>query len=89
MSFDMFKNDLVTISKPDGRIFENVRADVQSEQIFISDKNIPLENGDKIKRVLPSGVIEVYVVLDNGFFHGGNGLHGGYQAKVRKESSFL
>ena len=53
--------------------------------VFIKDKMISLEDGDKIKRTLPSGIHESYTVLDNGFYHGGNGLSGGYQAKVEKD----
>lgn len=78
--------DIITIIKPNGEKIENIKANVQSHKIFIHDKTIPLEDGDTIRRILPTGITENYSVLDNGFYHGGNGLPGGYQAKVQKET---
>ena len=87
MVFNQFARDVVTIVKPNGNKIENVMANVQAKKIFINNKTIPLEDGDKIIRTLPTGVTESYIVLDNGFYHGGNGLPGGYQATVIKESA--
>lgn len=85
--FNSLSKDTVTIIKSDGNNIENIKANVQRDCIFIHDKSLILEDGDKIARKLPNGLIETYLVLDNGFYHGGNGLPGGYQAKVKKESA--
>jgi len=50
-------------------------------------KKIPLEEDDKIYRILPNGLVETYIVLDRGFYSASHGIRGHYQAKVRKERS--
>ena len=87
MVFDQLARDIVSIIKPTGDKIDNIKANVQPNIIFINDKTLILEDGDRIARILPNGLIENYIVLENGFYHGGNGLPGGYQAKVRKETS--
>jgi len=39
-----------------------IAAFVQSEIIFINDASLPIEEGDEIERILPNGLIEIYVV---------------------------
>jgi hypothetical protein len=83
----MFKSDTITIVKPDGQRFENVKADVQPDTVFIDDGSLPLEEGDTILRELPNGLEERYTVVDRGYFSEGlGGGSGEYQAKVRKKS---
>lgn len=88
MMLSSMANDIITIVKPNGEFFENIRANVQPEIIFIFDEKIPLEEDDKIYRKLPSGLVETYIVLDRGFYSSSShGIQGHYQAKVRKEGS--
>ena len=77
--------DEVVLIKPDGTRYENIRADVQKEIVFIDDGSLPLEEGDTIVRELPNGLVEKYTVLDKGYFSGMSG-GGEYQAEVRKHA---
>ena len=67
MHFDSFMNDRVTLVKASGQRFENLSASVQSKMIFTQDATLPIEDGDTFERKLPSGIVEVFVVLDAGF----------------------
>ena len=69
MSFDRLLNDRVTLVKKDGTRYENVKASVQ-KKIYIMDKELPVAPGDKVVRLLPSGVEETFVVIDPGFVQG-------------------
>jgi hypothetical protein len=85
--FASMANDKISIVKPDGQIFEKIKANVQPTMIFIYDEKIPLEENDKIYRQIPSGLVETYVVLDRGYYSAFHGIPGHYQAKVKKEGS--
>ncbi|EMJ86788.1 hypothetical protein [Leptospira meyeri] len=87
MTFSSMANDIISLVKPNGHNIENIKANVQPKTIFIFDEKIPLEEGDKIYRKLPNGLIESYVVLDRGYYSQFRGIQGHYQAKVRKENS--
>lgn len=76
--------DRVTLVKKSGQRFEDVRASVQTGKIFTDDPQIPIEDGDHFERILPSGVREVFTVVDAGFFQGSHGMPSHYQSKVRK-----
>lgn len=85
--FEQMCNSIVTIIKPDGRKFENIRANVQPTKIFIHDASLPIEEGDSISRNLPNGLNERYLVLDRGFHDTFHSIQAHYQIKVRKESA--
>jgi len=86
-SMDDLLSDVISIIKPNGEVIEKVRASVQSNTIFINDTKVPLEENDKIYRKLPSGLVEVFIVLDRGFFAGLHGMLSHYEAKVQREGS--
>jgi hypothetical protein len=83
--FDL--NDRVTLVKADGTRVENIPADVQPKMIFIDDASIPVEEGDRLQRTLPSKLVESYVVLDRGFYSDAGGFGDHYQIQVRKETA--
>lgn len=87
MSLSGLPKDIITIVKPSGEVFDDIRANVQPRVIFIHDEKLPLEENDKIYRKLPSGLVETYIVIDRGYFSWIGGIRGHYQAKVRKEGS--
>jgi len=87
MSLSGLSKDIITIVKPSGEVFDDIRANVQPRVIFIHDEKLPLEENDKIYRKLPSGLVETYIVIDRGYYSGIGGIRGHYQAKVRKEGS--
>jgi hypothetical protein len=76
--------ECVTLVKQDGRRFEGVRASVQSGQIFTDDPKLPIEEGDRFERNLPSGLLERFVITETGFMEGTGGIPPHYQSKVRK-----
>ena len=84
--FNQFMTDKVTLVKNTGIRYENIRSNVQTKLIFIDDATIPIEEGDKLIRILPNTLEEVYVVIDRGFYSGMRGIKAHYQVKVRKEN---
>ena len=84
MSFKKLMNDKITLIKQDGDKYEDVKANVQSNKIFISDATLPVEEGDKIKRELPNGLPEEYLVKERGFKKGRGGILDHYQCEVEK-----
>lgn len=87
--FDDLMTDVVTLLKADGRMFENIKANVQPGKIFIFDGSIPIEEGDKLVRVLQNELKETYIVIDRGYYSAAHGIEAHYQIKVRKESNLM
>ncbi|MCG7377403.1 hypothetical protein MH215_10385 [Paenibacillus sp. ACRSA] len=77
----------VTIVKLNGKKFENVEVVIGPDEVVIEDGSLPVEEGDKILRLLPNGLTETYIVLDRGFYDRFLDIPAHYQAKVRKEST--
>jgi hypothetical protein len=73
--------DKVSLIKDDGSRFDDIKANVQQDKIFIDDASLPIEEADKLIRTLPNNLVESYIVLDIG------GIPSHYQVKVRKESA--
>ncbi len=77
--------DRVTLIKPDGQRFPNIRASVQTNKIFTDyDPKFFIEEGDIFERTLPNGPPESYLVTDRGFWAGSGGIPSRYQSKVQK-----
>ena len=87
MNFQGFLTDKVTLLKRDGSVHENVAAGVQSEMILIADVSLPVERGDKIKRRLPSGVDEIFVISDPGFQAAFGTIAAHYQIRYEREGT--
>ena len=85
--FQSFKNDRVTLVKKDGHRFENLPALVQSGLILTYNPEIPIEDGDQFERQLPSGIVDVFTVVDSGFQQRLHGIPPHYQSKVRKNTA--
>jgi hypothetical protein len=79
----MLGRDKVTIIKATGNKLENVTAEVQARKIFFDDGLLPIEEGDRVERILPNGLVEVYEVTERGYFDRPH-PHGSYQSTVRK-----
>lgn len=87
MLLNNFINDKVTLIKADGQIFKDIPASVQSGLILTQNPSIPIEDGDKFERKLPSGVVERFIVFDTGYHNAFHGIPAHYQSKVKKESA--
>jgi hypothetical protein len=62
-------NEILSMHKPDGRIFEKVRARVSLPRIFIADVQLPIETGDRLIRPLPNGLKDEFIVDEPGYRH--------------------
>jgi hypothetical protein len=82
--FDRVCNDVLSLHKPDGRVFENIKARVSTKGILIMDVSLPIEVGDKLLRTLPSGLKEMFVVDDPVYCAPLAGLPAHFQIKVHR-----
>lgn len=80
--FDALLNDVLSLHKPDGRVFEHIRAYVSVKGILIMDATLPIQTGDVLTRTLPSGVKEDFIVDDPRFQQGILGMPAHFQVKV-------
>lgn len=87
--FDKFLNDIVTIVKANGERYENIKAQVGSNEIFIHDINLPIEEGDLVLRELPNKTIEKFKILEIVFNGEYQSIPANFELKVKKESSLL
>ncbi|MBU3128738.1 hypothetical protein [Clostridium tagluense] len=84
-----FDSDIIVLLKENGERYENIKADVQTKIIFINDASLPIEEGDKLLRTLPNGLVESYSVIDRGYYNSMGGFGAHYQVKVSKEKGTL
>jgi hypothetical protein len=82
-----FPTDTVTLVKPSGDKIENIKALVQPRMIFLPDATVPVEEGDRLVRVLPNGLEERFVVEDRGYYGGMGEIEPHYQVKVSREGA--
>ena len=85
--FQPLMNDRVTLVKKDGQRFEDLSASVQTGLILTDNPEIPIEDGDQFERQLPSGIVDVYTVVDSGFQQSVHSIPAHYQSKVRKNTA--
>lgn len=77
--FDLMR-DKVTVLKQNGEKYEDIKASVDSDIIYINRSDILIETGDLIQRIMSNRGIETYKVIDPGFHEGsGIGIPAGYQ----------
>jgi hypothetical protein len=87
MPFNSFPKSRLTLVKPNGDQVDGVQGIVAGSTIVIDDPSLPLEEGDHLERILPNGLVEVYLVHDRAFYEKAHGTSAHYQAKVRKLST--
>lgn len=79
--------DVVSLVKPNGDRYDNIQACVTPNAILIGDTSLPIEEGDKISRILPNRTVENYIVLDRGFITGSEIIESHFDVKVEKENT--
>lgn len=84
MGLNSLLNDTVTLLKKDGSSYENIRASIQKNKIFINQSDIYIESGDLIRRRMSNGGEETYEVIDPGFHESFHSIPAGYQMDVKK-----
>jgi len=82
--FSEVMTDTLVLHKPDGRAFPGVRACVSSKGILIPDARLPIEVGDKLKRTLPNGLTDTFIVDDPGFHQEFSEIAAHFQVKVHR-----
>jgi len=84
MPFSELMNDKVSLVKKNGERVEDIKASVQSEQIFIDRSDILIEPDDLIQRKMSNGGTETYQVIDPIFYEKFHDIEAHYQIKHRK-----
>ena len=62
--FETLETDTISIIKQNGETFENIKASVQKNKIFISSPKFVIEKNDKILRKTSIGGEENYLVTN-------------------------
>ena len=81
MVLENFLTEKISLLKSNGKVYENIPAGVHTECILVADVSKPIEYGDQIVRLLPSGVKETFVVTDPGYQAGLGDIEAHYQVK--------
>lgn len=77
--------DEITLVKPDGSEHKT-KAQIDRGKIFVFDTSFPVAVGDEIRHVLPSGVVQLFKVIDPGFISGPGGTSH-YEIQVRNAAT--
>jgi hypothetical protein len=84
MNFQSLLTDSVVLLKKNGITFNEIKASVQKNKIFIHRSDLLIEPGDLIQRKMSNGGEEIFEVIDPGFHEKFHGIPAGYQMDVRK-----
>lgn len=80
-----FPREKIDIIKQNGKKLCQIDALISNSTALIEDTSIVIEDNDYIIRTLPNGLVEYYVVIDNGYCGGSNhGIPPHYQLKIEK-----
>ena len=80
-----FPREKIDIIKQNGKKLCQIDALIGNSTALIEDTSIVIEDNDYIIRTLPNGLVEYYVVIDNGYCSGsGHGIPPHYQVKMKK-----
>ena len=77
-------NDVLSLHKPSGEVFEDIRAHVSEEGILITDTGLPIEANDRFIRKLPSSVREAFIVKDLQVREAIGGIPAHFHLKVKR-----
>lgn len=80
-----FPREKIDIIKQNGKKLCQIDALIGDSTALIEDTTIVIEENDYIVRILPNGLVENYIVTDNGYCGGsGHGIPPHYQVKMKK-----
>ena len=86
--FENFPQSDIDIVAPDGTVRYRTRGRVHPKSITIPDTSLVIQVGDEIRRLIPSGVEEVFEVLDPQFHQQFHMIPARYEVQVRRKGSF-
>lgn len=84
MPISSLLKDNVSLLKKNGVKVDDIKASVQSKEIFIQRSDILIETGDLIQRKMSNGGEETYEVIDPGFHERHGSITAGYQMTHKK-----
>ncbi|NKJ23850.1 hypothetical protein [Dyella sp. SG609] len=83
----MISPDDIDVVAPDGSVRSRVKGYFSGKQFIIDDMTVDVREGDEIRRSLPNGREEAFVVTDPKFYKNGHfGSH--YQVSVARRGVF-
>jgi hypothetical protein len=83
----LIQPDDIDVVAPDGTVRSRVKGYYSGKQIIIDDMSVDVQPGDEIRRLLPNGKEEAFVVDDPKFYKGGHfGSH--YQVSISRRREF-
>lgn len=83
----MISPDNIDVVAPDGSVRSHVQAYYSGNHFFIDDMTVDVQTGDEIRRLLPNGREEAFVVTDPKFYKDGHfGSH--YQVEITRRGVF-
>lgn len=85
--FSTFATDKIKLIKPDGSTFDDIKAQVRPNFIFVFDVSIRFDEDDIIIRELPNGKIEQYRINNPIYEKGVGGIPDFYKLEVEKTTA--
>lgn len=82
-----FPREKVKIKKSNNSLIDDVEALFSNYTVLVEDISIIIEDGDYILRTLPNGLVEEYLVIDNGYISGNGNIPSHYQISVKKNTT--
>jgi hypothetical protein len=84
---DIYSIHSFKLIKSGGKVFENVKGNIQKNIVAIKDHEIPVEAGDIIEQIFPSGVVVRNEIIDVRYF--GSKKHGfpAYECDLKTQSN--
>ena len=85
--FDQLCNDTGTIVKKSGQRLGPFKCQLSGKEALFFEKNLDVDEGDQIERVLPNDKIEIYQILEVEYCPGLHQIPPSWQLHVRKDGS--
>lgn len=83
MTFRQMMTDKIKVIKSDGQEFGDLKASVQSKEIYLMQSDVLIEPNDLVQRIMSNGGVESFRVIDPGFHEKFHGIPAHYQMKVQ------
>jgi hypothetical protein len=82
--FQQMMTDKVKVIKSNGQEIINLKASVQSKEIYLMQSDVLIEPNDIIQRIMSNGGTETFKIIDPGFHEAFHSIPAHYQMKIQK-----